>query len=102
MKCDVGLMIDRDVQLEKSMKQGRDVKLLSYTHWSLITSFNALPSGHVNALPSGHAQRPHLLPTPTSHNFQPYISFLKIVASGCDQCVWAVGVVTGHGHWLGH
>ena len=27
---------------------------------------------------------------------------LKIVASGCDQGVWAVGVVAGHGHWLGH
>ena len=27
---------------------------------------------------------------------------LKIVASGCDQCVWAVGAVTGHGNWLGH
>ena len=26
----------------------------------------------------------------------------KIVASGCDQCVWAVGVVAGHGHWVGH
>ena len=26
----------------------------------------------------------------------------KIVASWCDQCVWAVGVVTGHGHWVGH
>ena len=27
---------------------------------------------------------------------------LVIVASGCDQCMWAVGVVAGHGHWLGH
>ena len=27
---------------------------------------------------------------------------LKIVASGCDQCVWVVGVVAGHGHWVGH
>ena len=26
---------------------------------------------------------------------------LKIVASGCDQCVWPVGVVTGCGHWVG-
>ena len=24
------------------------------------------------------------------------------MASGCDQCVWAVGVVAGHGHWIGH
>ena len=24
---------------------------------------------------------------------------LKIVASGCDQCLCVVGVVTGHGHW---
>ena len=24
---------------------------------------------------------------------------LKIVASGCDQCVWPVGVVAGCGHW---
>ena len=21
------------------------------------------------------------------------------MARGCDQCMWAVGVVTGHGHW---
>ena len=27
---------------------------------------------------------------------------LKIVASGCDQCLWPVGVVSGHGHWIGH
>ena len=27
---------------------------------------------------------------------------LKIVASGCDQCVWPVGVVAGCGHWVGH
>ena len=27
---------------------------------------------------------------------------MKIVASGCDQCVWPVGVVTGCGHWVGH
>ena len=52
--------------------------------------------------------------TPTRHNFQPDISFfgqilnckrnvrLKIVASGCDQCVWPVGVVAGCGHWVGH
>ena len=25
---------------------------------------------------------------------------IKIVASGCDQCVWAAGVVTGCGHWV--
>ena len=24
------------------------------------------------------------------------------MASGCDQCVWAVGVLAGHGHWVGH
>ena len=24
------------------------------------------------------------------------------MASGCDQCMWAVGVVAGHGHWVGH
>ena len=23
------------------------------------------------------------------------------MASGCDQRVWAVGVVAGHGHWVG-
>ena len=23
------------------------------------------------------------------------------MASGCDQCVWAVGVFAGHGHWVG-
>ena len=23
---------------------------------------------------------------------------LKIVASGCDQCMWPVGVVVGYGH----
>ena len=27
---------------------------------------------------------------------------LKNVASGCDQCAWSVGVVAGHGHWVGH
>ena len=27
---------------------------------------------------------------------------LKIVAIGCDQCVWPVGVVAGCGHWVGH
>ena len=26
---------------------------------------------------------------------------LKNVASGCDQCAWPVGVVTGCGHWGG-
>ena len=59
--------------------------------------------------PSDHNYWPHALitPVPTSHNFQPYISFtvfnfspernlrFKIVASGCDQCVWPVDVVTG-------
>ena len=43
-------------------------------------------------------------------NFQPYISFfyckkyirLKSVANECDQCVWAVCVVTGHGQWMQH
>ena len=25
-----------------------------------------------------------------------------IVASGCDQCVWVVGVVAGNGHWVEH
>ena len=50
--------------------------------------------------------------TPTSHIFQPYISFfssknlkkckVEKVASGCDQCVWPVGVVAGCGHWVGH
>ena len=24
------------------------------------------------------------------------------VASGCDQCVWSVGVVAGCGHWVEH
>ena len=50
----------------------------------------------------------------SGYNKQTYISFfgkilnckrnvrLKIVASGCNQCVWAVGVVAGHGHWVGH
>ena len=50
----------------------------------------------------------------TSHNFKPYISFtvfnfgsernirFKIVASGCDQCIWPVGVVLECGHWVGH
>ena len=27
---------------------------------------------------------------------------MKTVASGCDQCVWPVGVVAGCGHWVGH
>ena len=27
---------------------------------------------------------------------------MKNVASGCDQCVWPVGVVAGCGHWVGH
>ena len=27
---------------------------------------------------------------------------MKIVASGCDQCMWPVGVVAGCGHWVGH
>ena len=27
---------------------------------------------------------------------------LKIVVSGCDQCVWPVGVVAGYGHRVGH
>ena len=22
------------------------------------------------------------------------------MASGCDQCVWPVGVVAGYGHWV--
>ena len=26
---------------------------------------------------------------------------LKIVASGCDQCVWPVGMAAGYGHWVG-
>ena len=63
--------------------------------------------------PSDYTYCPHALITPTSHNFKPYISFwakienckrnvrLKIVASGCDQCVWPAGVVTGCGHWVG-
>ena len=28
--------------------------------------------------------------------------WLKIVASGCDQCVWEDGVVAGHRYWIGH
>ena len=64
--------------------------------------------------PSDHTNWPHALITPTSHNFKPYISFtvfnfgpernvrFKIVASGCDQCMWPVGVVAGCGHWVGH
>ena len=80
MKCDVGLMIDCDVAEKKNENQLG------------MSSYNT---------------KLHTLITPTSHNFQPYISFfgqilklqrLKIVASGCDQCVWAVGVVAGHGH----
>ena len=27
---------------------------------------------------------------------------LKNVASGCDKCVWPVGVIAGCGHWVGH
>ena len=27
---------------------------------------------------------------------------LKIVAIGCDQCMWPVGVVGECGHWLVH
>ena len=27
---------------------------------------------------------------------------LKIVVSGCDQCVWPVGVVAVCGHWVRH
>ena len=77
------------------------------THWPLITSFNGLLSDHTQ---QPHLLATHTLITPTSHNFQPYISFtvqkfsqkrnvrLKIVASGCDQWVWPVGVVVGCGH----
>ena len=25
---------------------------------------------------------------------------LKIAFNGCDQCVWAAGVVAGHDHWI--
>ena len=27
---------------------------------------------------------------------------MKNVASGCDQCVWSVGLVAGCGHWVEH
>ena len=26
----------------------------------------------------------------------------KVENCGCDQCVWAVGVVAGYSHWVGH
>ena len=56
----------------------------SYTYWPLITSFNDLPSDHT--------QKPYLLATPlitpTSHNFQPYISFLDKL--------WLVGEISAH------
>ena len=32
MKCDVSMMFDRDVAEKKELKQGRDVKLLSFKH----------------------------------------------------------------------
>ena len=63
---------------------------------------------------SDHTYCPHALITPTNHNFQHYISYvlqtfekkknvtLKIVVSGCDQCVWPVRVVVVCGHWVGH
>ena len=89
-------MIDRDIAEKKARKQSRDVKLISLT-----INHHSMP--HPVTTPSDHTYWRHALITPTSHIFKPYISFfwckrnvrLKIVASGCDQCVWAVGVVTG-------
>ena len=91
MDCDVELMIDRDVA-EKE-QQDSDV-----THMTTGCHSTSDPV----TTPSDHNYWQLALITPTSHNFQPYISSIlaqrnvrfKIVASGCDQCVWPVCVVT--------
>ena len=58
--------------MKKGWKQGRNVKLLSFKH-TLATDF-------LNC----------------RRNIK-----LKVVASGCDQCMWPVGVVTGYDYWVG-
>ena len=42
IKCDVGMLIDCDVAEKRY--ENKVGKLLSYTHWPLIISFNAPPS----------------------------------------------------------
>ena len=87
------------------MKQGRDVL---NTH--MTTDHHSM--SHPVTTPSDHTYWPHALIIPTSHNFNLTFLFslqilkckrnvrLKIVASGCDQSVWPVGVVAGCGRWV--
>ena len=60
---------------KKVCKQGRDVRLLSFNHTLVIFS---------------------------QFKIWPQNVRLKIVASGCDQCMWAVTAIAGYGHSEGY
>ena len=100
-------MIDCDVAEKKNENK---VGMSKHT-WSLIIIQCPTQWPHPVTTPTGHTLWSHTLATIFNLTFLlHFIKFgekkrnvrLKIVASGCDQSVWPVGVVTGCGHWVGH
>ena len=75
MVSDVGLTINHDIVKKRYENQGRDVKLVSVT--------------------TDHHSMRHSVATPSDHTY--WKCMVENVVSGCDQCMWPVGVVTGWG-----